>query len=77
MNRQKFLDCLNKRLDDIEFRPNGKDSVPIEKVILFIVDMYRGGNFRGFISFKINDNEIYNPRTEQTHTLNREYRDLD
>ena len=65
IDRDKFVKTLCKDLDDLKDMPQSPKSVSIEKVILFLVDKVKEGNFRGIISVKINDNEIYTPRIDQ------------
>jgi hypothetical protein len=79
MNRAKFLESLNVRLDDIEKIASltNKNAVPFEKLILFIADTFKTGTFCGKINILIQDTEIFSPRTEQESQLNRQYSYLD
>jgi hypothetical protein len=73
VDRQKFIEALNKRLDDLKTDKQTPESVPLEKVIIYIVDKLKAGTFEGFISIKVKGTSIYSPRVEETTVLNREY----
>lgn len=73
IDREKFLESLIKRLDEIDQTPKSHNSVPVEKLILYLVDRARRDKYEGIISIKIKDTEIYPPREEETTALNREY----
>ena len=68
INREKFIDALTKSLDDLSGMPQSSKSVSLEKVLLFFVDKMKEGNFRGIISVKISDCDIFAPRIDQQET---------
>ena len=73
VNRDKFFNYLDKCLNDIPECANGINRIPLEKLILYLVDKVKTGRYRGTISIKISDNDIYSPREEVETQLNREY----
>lgn len=73
VDRTKFFEYLNHVLDDINSVPRNHTAVPVEKVILTIVDKLKSCKFDGIISIKIKETEIYQPRIEETAVLNRDY----
>lgn len=73
VDRDKFLIALNKRLDDINQVQANHSSVPIEKVVLYLLDIVKRGTFDGIVSIKIKESMVYSPRSEEDTSLNREY----
>lgn len=69
IDRDKFIKVLCKELDDLRELPQSPKSVSIEKVILFLLDKVKEGNFRGIISVKINDSEVFAPRIDQHEVM--------
>jgi hypothetical protein len=69
IDKEKFIKILSDRLEDLKDIPLTPKSVSVEKILLFIVDKVRDGNFRGIISVKINDNDIYAPRIDQQEVV--------
>lgn len=69
IDRDKFIKTLCKELDSLKEMPQSPKSVSVEKVILFLIDKVKEGNFRGIISVKINDSEIFTPRIDQHEVL--------
>ena len=66
MTNTKFYDAIDQRLEEINKNKSlSNKSVCVEKTILFILDSLCKGNFRGVISIKINDYDLYAPRVDQ------------
>jgi len=79
IDREKFFSYLNSKLDDIESRNvDTSRAVSIEKVLLFVIDSIHKGNFKGIISIKIYNGDIFSPRVDQLETsVESDYKWLD
>ena len=75
MDREKVLSYIEKKLEVIDqcgIKERG--AVPLEKVLMHLVDLCAKGNFKGIVSIKINDHKVFAPRHDQVETvLEREY----
>lgn len=78
MNRDKFIEEVNEKLDELKDKPVSPKSVSMEKIILFLLESASNGNFRGIISIKISGNDISSPRLDQFEvSVEDKYRFID
>lgn len=78
MNRDKFIEEVNEKLDKLKDKPVSPKSVSMEKIILFLLESASNGNFRGIISIKISGNDISSPRLDQFEvSVEDKYRFID
>jgi hypothetical protein len=79
ISREKFIDAVEKRLAEINNnKPLSNKSVCAEKALLFILDSLCKGNFKGIISIKIDNYDLYTPRVDQLEVpIESDYKWLD
>ena len=75
--RNKILEAIRSRLETIPPASGVNNNVPVEKLILFILDLIRKNNFDGIVTLKIKGSRIFDPRVEETKHLECEYKNID
>jgi len=77
MDRDKFLRLVDQKIEQVShnFLAKGaNNNNEPEKLVLFILDLLKKGDFDGIISIKIKDNKIYDPMlSEQKIKLQSTY----
>jgi hypothetical protein len=79
INKEKFLKAVSDRVDDIN-KCNSKSykDASIEKIIVYLLDIYKSGSFDGIISIRIKKEQIFQPRLDSVVVpVESDYRYLD
>jgi len=77
--RDKFIHAVLSKIIPIYEREqlDTRNTIPCDKLVLYIMDIVAAGNIHTKISLRIEDNKIYTPIQEDRVLLNRMYMNLD